>query len=154
MFSPQTAFTLLLPAFAVIVLGTIGSVPGAIVASLIIGFVRAVSEPVLSGIGNESALDRSNYFALGAVTPYAIIIAILMIMPSGIGKAYEDWNIERIRNRAASRKVPNNQTSAKWGVLFGCAEHGPARGAPGTHPRPGGHTPLSLIHISEPTRPY
>ena len=121
LFSPQTAFTLLLPAFAVIVLGTIGSVPGAIVASLIIGFVRAVSEPVLSGIGNESALDRSNYFALGAVTPYAIIIAILMIMPSGIGKAYEDWNIERIRNRAASRKVPNNQTSAKWGVLFGWA---------------------------------
>ena len=121
LFSPQTAFTLLLPAFAVIVLGTIGSVPGAIVASLIIGFVRAVSEPVLSGIGNESALARSNYFALGQVTPYAIIIAILLIMPEGIGKAYEDWNIERIRNRAASRKTPNNKTSAIWGVLFGWA---------------------------------
>ena len=121
LFSPQTAFTLLLPAFAVIVLGTIGSVPGAIVASLIIGFVRAVSEPILAGIGNENALERSNYFALGAVTPYAIIIAILMIMPEGIGKAYEKWNIERIRNRAASQKVSNSQTSAKWGLLFGWA---------------------------------
>ena len=64
---------------------------------------------------------RSNYFALGQVTPYAIIIAILLIMPEGIGKAYEDWNIERIRNRAASRKVPNNKTSAVLGVLFGWA---------------------------------
>ena len=76
LFSPQTAFTLLLPAFAVIVLGTIGSVQGAIVASLIIGFVRAISEPVLSGIGNP--LERTNYYALAGVTPYAIIIAILL----------------------------------------------------------------------------
>ena len=60
--SLQTAFTLLLPAFAVIVLGTIGSVQGAIVASLIIGFVRAISEPVLSGIGNP--LERTNYLPL------------------------------------------------------------------------------------------
>ena len=48
LFNPQTAFTLLLPAFAVIVLGTIGSVPGAIGASIIIGFVRAISEPILA----------------------------------------------------------------------------------------------------------
>ena len=42
-FTPETAFTLLLPSFAVIVLGTIGSIPGAIVGSLIVGFVRALS---------------------------------------------------------------------------------------------------------------
>ena len=42
-FSPITAFTLLLPSFAVIVLGTIGSIPGAIVSSLVIGFMRASS---------------------------------------------------------------------------------------------------------------
>ena len=119
LFSPQTAFTLLLPAFAVIVLGTIGSVQGAIVASLIIGFVRAISEPVLSGIGNP--LERTNYTALAGVTPYAIIIAILLIMPEGIGKAYQEWNIERIRNRALSKKKPNKTRSAVLGTLFGWA---------------------------------
>tara|TARA_B100001029_G_scaffold178520_1_gene185485 strand:+ start:6989 stop:10504 length:3516 start_codon:yes stop_codon:yes gene_type:complete len=119
LFSPQTAFTLLLPAFAVIVLGTIGSVQGAIVASLIIGFVRAISEPVLSGIGNP--LERTNYFALAGVTPYAIIIAILLIMPEGIGKAYEEWNIERIRKRAVSKRKSSNESSAVLGFLFGWA---------------------------------
>ena len=119
LFSPQTAFTLLLPAFAVIVLGTIGSVQGAIVASLIIGFVRAISEPVLSGIGNP--LERTNYFALAGVTPYAIIIAILLIMPEGIGKAYEEWNIERIRKRAAVRRKLSAAKSTILGVLFGWA---------------------------------
>ncbi len=119
LFSPQTAFTLLLPAFAVIVLGTIGSVQGAIVASLIIGFVRAISEPVLSGIGNP--LERTNYFALAGVTPYAIIIAILLIMPEGIGKAYEEWNIERIRKRATTKKVQNKSNSTVLGFLLGWA---------------------------------
>ena len=119
LFSPQTAFTLLLPAFAVIILGTIGSVPGAIIASLIIGLVRAISEPVLSGIGNP--LERTNYFALSAVTPYAIIIAILVIMPEGIGKAYEKWNIERIRKRAVSKKKPDKNRSAILGITLGWA---------------------------------
>lgn len=119
LFNPQTAFTLLLPAFAVIILGTIGSVPGAIGASLIIGFVRAVSEPVLSGIGNP--LERTNYFALSGVMPYAIIIAILLIMPEGIGHAYDKWKIERLRKRAKSKDEPNNRISALMGLLFGWA---------------------------------
>ena len=54
LFKPITAFSLLLPSFAVIVLGTIGSLPGAIAAAVIIGFVRAVSGPVLIGIGTQS----------------------------------------------------------------------------------------------------
>ena len=119
LFNPQTAFTLLLPAFAVIILGTIGSVPGAIGASLIIGFVRAVSEPVLSGIGNP--LERTNYFALSGVMPYAIIIAILLIMPEGIGHAYNKWKIERLRKRAKSKDEPNSRISALMGLLFGWA---------------------------------
>jgi len=117
LFSPQTAFTLLLPAFAVIVLGTIGSVPGAIVASLMIGFVRAVSSPVLMGIGNP--LERSNYSALAGVMPYVIIVAILMIMPQGIGHAYDKWKIERLRKRAASPRKPDSRVSAMLGVTFG-----------------------------------
>tara|TARA_B100001113_G_scaffold342903_1_gene329598 strand:+ start:1348 stop:4869 length:3522 start_codon:yes stop_codon:yes gene_type:complete len=119
LFTPKTAFTLLLPAFAVIVLGTIGSVRGAIVASIIIGFVRAISEPVLSGIGNP--LERTNYYALAGVTPYAIIIAILLIMPEGIGKAYQEWNIERIRRRASNKVKIDNKRSSILGVLFGWA---------------------------------
>ena len=96
-FNPETAFTLLLPSFAIIVLGTIGSVPGAIVGSLIVGFVRALSSPVLIGIGMP--LGRSNYSALDGVMPYIFLVAILMIMPEGIGDAYEKWKIERLRKR-------------------------------------------------------
>ena len=99
-FSPETAFTLLLPSFAIIVLGTIGSIPGAIVGSIIVGFVRALSSPVLIGIG--SPLGRSNYSALDGVMPYIFLVAILMIMPEGIGNAYEKWKIDRLRNKKES----------------------------------------------------
>ena len=106
-FSPETAFTLLLPSFAIIVLGTIGSIPGAIVGSIIVGFVRALSSPVLIGIG--SPLGRSNYSALDGVMPYIFLVAILMIMPEGIGDAYEKWKIDRLRNK----KEANTETDAK-----------------------------------------
>ena len=106
-FSPETAFTLLLPSFAIIVLGTIGSIPGAIVGSLIVGFVRALSSPVLIGIG--SPLGRSNYSALDGVMPYIFLVVILMIMPEGIGDAYEKWKIDRLRKK----KEPNKERDAK-----------------------------------------
>ncbi|MDC0555235.1 ABC transporter permease [Euryarchaeota archaeon] len=96
-YNPETAFTLLLPSFAVIVLGTIGSIPGAIVASLIVGFVRALSSPVLIGIG--SPLGRSNYTAMDGVMPYIFLVAVLMIMPEGIGDAYEKWKVDRLRSK-------------------------------------------------------
>ena len=66
-FSPETAFTLLLPSFAIIVLGTIGSIGGAIVGALIVGFVRTLSSPVLIGIGLD--LGRSNYTCLLYTSP-------------------------------------------------------------------------------------
>ena len=96
-FNPETAFTLLLPSFAIIVLGTIGSIPGAIIGSLVVGFVRALSSPVLIGIGFP--LGRSNYSALDGVMPYIFLVAVLMIMPEGIGNAYEKWKIDRLRQR-------------------------------------------------------
>ena len=117
LFKPITAFSLLLPSFAVIVLGTIGSLPGAIAAALIIGFVRAVSGPVLIGIGNP--IGRSGYSALAEVMPYAIIIAILLIIPKGIGDAYDRWKIERLRERAKSPKIPDRRYSAALGLLMG-----------------------------------
>ncbi len=114
-FTPETAFTLLLPSFAVIVLGTIGSIPGAIIGSLIVGFVRALSSPVLIGIGNP--LGRSNYTALDGVMPYIFLIAILMIMPEGIGDAYEKWKVDRLRKRAEQDELPNKRTGAILGFL-------------------------------------
>ncbi len=98
-FSAETAFTLLLPSFAVIVLGTIGSIPGALVGAVIVGFVRALSSPVLIGIGYP--LGRPSLTTLDGMLPYVFIIAILMIMPQGIGDAYEKWKIERLRKRQA-----------------------------------------------------
>ena len=106
-YNPETAFTLLLPSFAVIVLGTIGSIPGAIVASLIVGFVRALSSPILIGIG--SPLERSNYTALDGVMPYIFLVAVLMIMPEGIGDAYEKWKVDRLR--AKRSKIESNKLS-------------------------------------------
>jgi ABC-type branched-subunit amino acid transport system permease subunit len=111
-FNPETAFTLLLPSFAIIVLGTIGSVPGAIVGSLVVGFVRALSSPVLIGIGGP--LGRSNYSALDGVMPYIFLVAILMIMPEGIGDAYEKWKIERLRKR----KEESTERSTKVAVAL------------------------------------
>lgn len=115
-YSPETGFTLLLPAFAVIVLGTIGSVPGAIVGALLIGFVRSVSSPILMGIGTP--LDRSNYANLAEVMPYVMIIAILLVMPKGIGDAYDKWNIKRIRTRAAEDFTPNLKRASILGIFF------------------------------------
>ena len=104
-YNPETAFTLLLPSFAVIVLGTIGSIPGAIIASLIVGFVRALSSPILIGIG--SPLGRSNYTAMDGVMPYIFLVAVLMIMPEGIGDAYEKWKIDRLRRKREKTKKPS-----------------------------------------------
>ena len=116
-FSPITAFTLLLPSFAVIVLGTIGSIPGAIVSSLVIGFMRASSLPLLTGLGGN--LGRSGYSAMDGVIPYVFIIAILLIMPEGLGSAYEKWNINRLRKRAEENKTPSRKIGIILSVFFG-----------------------------------
>ena len=116
-FSPTTAFTLLLPAFAVIVLGTIGSISGAIVSSLIIGFIRATSSPILTGLGQN--LGRTNYSSFESVMPYIFLIAILLIMPEGIGNAYEKWKIDRLRKRAIEKSTPSKKVGALLSVFFG-----------------------------------
>ena len=114
-FNPETAFTLLLPSFAIIVLGTIGSIPGAIVGSLVVGFVRALSSPVLIGIGLP--LGRSNYSALDGVMPYIFLVAILMIMPEGIGDAYEKWKIDRLRKRKEYDPDKSDKITAALAIL-------------------------------------
>ena len=115
-YSPETGFTLLLPAFAVIVLGTIGSIRGAVIGALLIGFVRSISSPILMGIGTP--LDRSNYANLAEVMPYVMIIAILLIMPKGIGDAYDNWKIKRIRTRAEEDFTPDTKRASILGIFF------------------------------------
>ena len=114
-FNPETAFTLLLPSFAIIVLGTIGSIPGAIIGSLVVGFVRALSSPVLIGIGFP--LGRSNYSALDGVMPYIFLVAVLMIMPEGIGNAYEKWKIDRLRKRKEYDPEKSDKVTAALAIL-------------------------------------
>ena len=109
-FTPEIPFTLLLPSFAIIVLGTIGSIEGVIVGALIVGFVRALSSPILIGIGHP--MGRANYTVLDGVMPYIFLVAILMIMPEGIGDAFEKWKVERLRTRAEREERPSRQIGA------------------------------------------
>jgi branched-subunit amino acid ABC-type transport system permease component len=95
--NPELGISLFLPAVAVIVLGTIGSIPGVIIGALIIGFVRALSDPILIGAGN--ALDRPTASGFAEVMPFIFLIGVLLLAPKGIGHAFQNWNIERGRKR-------------------------------------------------------
>jgi len=93
--NPEVGLALLLPAFAVIVLGSIGSMPGVIIGAVIVGLLRAASEPILIGAGG--ALDRPTASGFAQVVPFVLLVGILLLAPRGIGSAIQSWNIERIR---------------------------------------------------------
>ena len=93
--NPELGLSLLLPAFAVIVLGTIGSIQGVIIGALIVGLLRAISEPVLIGAGN--ALDRPTASGFAEVMPFILLVGLLLLAPRGIGAAIQNWNIDRIK---------------------------------------------------------
>lgn len=95
--NPEVGLTILLPSFAVIVLGTIGSIRGAIIGSLIVGMIRSLSQPVLVGIG--SPLNRPTITGMDEIMPYLFLIIVLMLMPKGLGDALEKAKIERLRKR-------------------------------------------------------
>ncbi|MFL2664679.1 MAG: ABC transporter permease [Dehalococcoidia bacterium] len=99
--NPELGISLLLPAFAVIVLGSIGSISGVIIASLIIGFVRSFSEPVLIGLGNS--LDRPTASGLAEVMPFIFLIGVLIFLPQGLGNAIHKWNVNRQRNNISKK---------------------------------------------------
>jgi branched-chain amino acid transport system permease protein len=107
--NPELGLSLLLPAFAVIVLGTIGSIPGVIIGALIVGLLRAVSEPVLIGAGN--ALDRPTASGFAEVMPFIFLVGLLLLAPRGIGFAIQNWNIERIRKRRLAEQDRNRRLS-------------------------------------------
>ena len=100
--NPELGLSLLLPAFAVIVLGTVGSIPGVIVGAIIVGFLRAASEPILIGVG--SALDRPTASGFAEVVPFIFLVGLLLLAPKGIGSAIQDWNLTRVRKKISSDK--------------------------------------------------
>ena len=100
--NPELGISLLLPAFAVIVLGSLGSISGVIIASLIIGIVRSFSEPILIGFGN--ALDRPTATGLAEVMPFIFLIGVLIFLPQGLGNAIHKWNVNRQRNNINKKK--------------------------------------------------
>ncbi len=101
--NPELGLQLLLPAFAVIVLGTIGSVPGAIFGALVVGAVRAASEPFLIGAGN--ALDRPTASGLAEVMPFVFLVGVLLFIPQGAGHAFHQWNIRRVRQKRSDEET-------------------------------------------------
>lgn len=107
--NPMLGLTLLLPAFAVIVLGSVGSMAGVIIAGLIVGLLRALSEPILIGAGN--ALDRPTASGFAEVTPFIFLIGLLLLAPKGIGYAVQNWNIERIRKGRLTRLTADRSTA-------------------------------------------
>lgn len=113
--NPELGLSLLLPAFAVIVLGTIGSIPGVIIGALIVGLLRAASEPVLIGAGN--ALDRPAASGFAEVMPFIFLIGLLLLAPRGIGSAIETWNIERIRKKRLSQHNKNPFLTRKFAEM-------------------------------------
>lgn len=106
--NPMVGLALLLPAFAVIVLGTIGSIPGVIFGALIVGLLRSISEPLLIGIGNS--LDRPTASGFAEVVPFVFLVGLLLLAPRGIGAAVQDWNIKRIRNRITEGKFKSGRS--------------------------------------------
>lgn len=87
---PYSGFLYLLPAFAVVVLGGIGSIRGSIVAALIIGFTEDLSKMYLSGQEKINAayfhfkLQRTGLFAYSIVFPFIILILVIFLKPTGI----------------------------------------------------------------------
>jgi branched-chain amino acid transport system permease protein len=73
---PYLGHDLLLPLFAAAILGGIGSVPGAMIAGLIIGLCEALAVQI---VGAEWR----------AAVSFAILIAVLLVRPRGLfGKAH------------------------------------------------------------------
>jgi branched-subunit amino acid ABC-type transport system permease component len=66
----------LLPLFAAVILGGVGSVPGALLGGFLIGLAQELSVPVLSAIG----LDTGYKVAVG----FLAMIVTLLVRPSGL----------------------------------------------------------------------
>lgn len=83
------AIFLIIPAFAALVLGSVGSLGGGLIASYIVGFSRVFSEPFLTALTPPT--NRSNLLAYNQVIPFFVLIAVLLFYTQGIGEGIENW---------------------------------------------------------------
>ena len=87
---PQIGFFYLLPAFAVVILGGIGSFRGAIISSLILGFTYTISFSYLTFMerwGRDFLIPfwhRSGLSAFSTIIPYFVLILVIFFRPKGI----------------------------------------------------------------------
>jgi len=68
---PSMGFDLLLPLFAAVVLGGIGSIPGALLGGLIIGLAESFAAPL---VGSEYR----------AAVAFGVLILVLLLKPHGL----------------------------------------------------------------------
>jgi branched-chain amino acid transport system permease protein len=79
--------SVLILAFVVIVIGGIGSIRGAFIAALIVGFVdatgRAYLRPLLATLMSRAAADNAGP-ALASMSTYILMAAVLFVRPQGL----------------------------------------------------------------------
>ncbi len=84
---PDMGLILLLPAFAVIVLGSVGSLIGALIAAFIVGLSQEYAGFILVGISGPTARPLLSGMKVSA--PFVVLIFILLVKPRGIGEELE-----------------------------------------------------------------
>jgi branched-chain amino acid transport system permease protein len=76
-----------LVAFPVIVLGGLTSLPGAVVAGLLLGILQAFTDGILTPVFETFLRTYTNFYSAGAlqqVVPYMILVFVLLVRPQGI----------------------------------------------------------------------
>ncbi|WP_193369660.1 branched-chain amino acid ABC transporter permease [Pelagibius marinus] len=76
-----------LVAFPVIVLGGMTSLPGAVVAGLVLGILQAVTDGVLTPAIERFLREHTDIYSVGTlqqVIPYALLVLVLLVRPQGI----------------------------------------------------------------------
>ena len=84
---PFSGFLFLLPAFAVIVLGGVGSLKGSVYASLIIAFTQVLSNSYLLSIERilkDTEFERSALVSYNTIVPFIILIFVILFKPQGL----------------------------------------------------------------------
>lgn len=84
---PFQGFLFLLPAFAVVVLGGVGSLKGSVIASLIIATSQTVSKSYLQGLTTyfeDTGHFRGFISGYDIIIPFVILIGMILIKPTGL----------------------------------------------------------------------
>ncbi len=85
---PYSGFLFLLPAFAVAVLGGIGSLKGSAYAALIIAFAQTLSISYLTGfedvLKETFNIERDRLSSYQIVIPFILLIIVILVRPTGL----------------------------------------------------------------------